>query len=166
MTIAGRPSARSSKVSRSIAEEVTLAAPFASAIAWHGTIMEADLAQSFAAEYERGVSDRLGAMIARGQSTTAAEYAAALEKAAGLKADLKGIFADYDAVLTPATLGTAPIGLESTGSPAFCTLWTLTGVPAVTVPLLKGGDGMPLGVQLVGAEGDDAGTPAYRPLAH
>jgi Asp-tRNA(Asn)/Glu-tRNA(Gln) amidotransferase A subunit family amidase len=38
----------------------------------------------------------------------------------------------------------------------FCTLWTLGGVPAVSLPLLKGQNGLPLGIQLVGRRGDDA----------
>jgi Asp-tRNA(Asn)/Glu-tRNA(Gln) amidotransferase A subunit family amidase len=38
----------------------------------------------------------------------------------------------------------------------FCTFWTLLGLPAITLPLLTGEDDMPLGVQLVGAPGDDA----------
>jgi Asp-tRNA(Asn)/Glu-tRNA(Gln) amidotransferase A subunit family amidase len=44
----------------------------------------------------------------------------------------------------------------ATGNPALNTLWTLAGLPAVSLPLLKGEDGMPLGVQLVGLAGDDA----------
>ncbi|MCH2520277.1 MAG: amidase family protein, partial [Dehalococcoidia bacterium] len=43
-----------------------------------------------------------------------------------------------------------------TGDPIFCTLWTLCGTPAVTLPLLEGADGLPIGVQLVGQRGDDA----------
>ena len=61
----------------------------------------------------------------------------------------------YDAILTPAAEGTAPAGLESTGEPTFCTLWTLLGLPAVSVPLLRGANGLPLGVQLVGARHGD-----------
>jgi Asp-tRNA(Asn)/Glu-tRNA(Gln) amidotransferase A subunit family amidase len=38
----------------------------------------------------------------------------------------------------------------------FCSLWSLTGVPAVTLPLLTGEAGLPLGLQLIGAPGDDA----------
>ena len=38
----------------------------------------------------------------------------------------------------------------------FCSLWTLTGLPALTLPLLTGEGGMPLGVQLIGERGDDA----------
>jgi Asp-tRNA(Asn)/Glu-tRNA(Gln) amidotransferase A subunit family amidase len=59
-------------------------------------------------------------------------------------------------VLTPAAPGEAPLGLEATGSPAFCTLWSLTGLPAVSLPILQGPNGLPLGCQLVGAAGDDA----------
>ena len=62
----------------------------------------------------------------------------------------------YDAILTAPAAGTAPLGLESTGSPAFCTLWTYAGMPAVTLPIMRGENGLPLGVQLVGRRGDDA----------
>jgi Asp-tRNA(Asn)/Glu-tRNA(Gln) amidotransferase A subunit family amidase len=44
----------------------------------------------------------------------------------------------------------------STGDPAFCSLWTLLGVPALSLPILEGEAGMPLGVQVVGPAGDDA----------
>ena len=51
--------------------------------------------------------------------------------------------------------GQAPQGLQSTGSAAFNVLWSLTGVPAITLPLLNGADGLPVGVQLIGPRGDD-----------
>src|SRR5439155_25893862 len=62
----------------------------------------------------------------------------------------------YDAIVTPAAAGTAPEGLGSTGDPAFCTLWTLCGMPALSVPLMEGANGLPLGVQLVGPRHGDA----------
>ena len=55
-----------------------------------------------------------------------------------------------------ATLGEAPVGLDSTGDPAFCTIWTMCGVPALNMPLLQGPNGLPLGAQLVSYRGDDA----------
>ena len=73
-----------------------------------------------------------------------------------LRDSLDPLFARYDMIVTPATTGQAPRGLSSTGSPTFCTIWTLLGMPAVTLPLLTGADGMPIGVQLVGRFGDDA----------
>ena len=69
---------------------------------------------------------------------------------------LDDIFDKYDVILTPATTGEAPIGVESTGSPIFCTIWTFCGAPAITLPLLQGSNGMPIGVQLVAPRGDDA----------
>ena len=62
----------------------------------------------------------------------------------------------YDAILTPPALGTAPKGLGATGDPVFCVLWTLLGMPAVTLPLMRGANGLPLGVQMVGRRNFDA----------
>ena len=49
-----------------------------------------------------------------------------------------------------------PRGLGATGDPVFCVLWTLLGLPAVTLPLMQGANGLPLGVQLVGRRNFDA----------
>jgi Asp-tRNA(Asn)/Glu-tRNA(Gln) amidotransferase A subunit family amidase len=121
--------------------------------------MEADFATSFATEYARGkemLTPTLRAMIERGQRTLAMDYRRAVEQVPGLVRALEGIFARYDAILTPATTGEAPAGLASTGNPIFCTIWTLCGAPAITLPLLRGPQGLPLGVQLVGRRHDDA----------
>jgi Asp-tRNA(Asn)/Glu-tRNA(Gln) amidotransferase A subunit family amidase len=140
-------------------EEVALPTAFDDAIEIHRTIMEADLAKSFAREYERGrgqLTPRLCEMIKRGQEIRAVAYNRAVERIPALNAALGELFGHYDAILTPAAPGEAPAGLGSTGSPVFCTTWTLCGVPALTLPLLTGASGMPIGVQLVGEKGDDA----------
>ncbi|PYM72064.1 MAG: hypothetical protein DME10_13950 [Candidatus Rokuibacteriota bacterium] len=46
--------------------------------------------------------------------------------------------------------------LDSTGDPAFCSLWTLCGMPAISVPLMQGENGLPLGLQMVGPRHGDA----------
>lgn len=125
----------------------------------HRRIMEADLALSFAKEYADG-KDQLSAvlrdMIERGQTVLATDYNAALARVADYEAELNEIFAAYDAIMTPSAAGEPPVGLDSTGSPAFCTIWTLCGTPALNLPILQGPNGMPLGVQLVSFKGDDA----------
>ena len=73
-----------------------------------------------------------------------------------LNAGLDQIWRRYDAILTPATPTPAPEGFASTGPAIFNGLWTFCGTPAVTLPLLEAGNGMPIGVQLVGRRGDDA----------
>lgn len=132
---------------------------FHEAVSLHRTIMEADLAKSFEQEYARGkkrLSHILQEMIERGQKVLAVEYNHALSQVPVLHHELDKVFEWHDAIITPAATGEAPVGWESTGSPVFCTLWTLCGMPAITLPLLKGSHGMPLGVQLVGGKGDDA----------
>jgi Asp-tRNA(Asn)/Glu-tRNA(Gln) amidotransferase A subunit family amidase len=139
--------------------DVDLPETFKAAHGLHGLIMSVDLARSFAREYERGrdqLSERLRGIIEDGRRALAIHYAGALALVPALRESLDPLFARYDMIVTPATTGKAPHGLESTGSPAFCTIWTLLGMPAVTLPLLTGADGMPIGVQLVGRFGDDA----------
>ncbi len=72
------------------------------------------------------------------------------------KQRLAQVFQDYDALLTLAAPGEAPVGLSSTGNAVFSAIWTLMGVPVVTLPVLEGENGMPIGVQLIGAGGADA----------
>lgn len=129
------------------------------ALEWHRTVMEADLAASFEQEYEAGreqLSDSLRSQIERGRQVLAIDYRRALARVPLLGEAFDGVFEAYDAILTPATTGTAPHGLASTGDPVFCTLWTLCGLPALSLPLLRGENGLPIGVQLVGNRGDDA----------
>ncbi len=141
-------------------EECRLPAAFKDAWKSHRTILEADIAKNFAREYAQGkdqLSESLRGQIERGRRVRAVEYNQALDQIPVLNAGLNELFdKGCEAILTPATAGTAPRGLDSTGSPAFCTLWTLCGMPAITLPLLQGANGLPLGVQLVGPRGGDA----------
>lgn len=141
------------------ADEVELPKVFNGAHEQHRIIMEADLARSFEREYLDGrekISAVLLEMIERGRKILAMDYNNAVSSVDPLYAGFDKIFEWHDAIITPATIGEAPMGLGATGSPMFCTIWTLCGMPAITLPLLQGENGMPLGVQLVGPRGDDA----------
>jgi Asp-tRNA(Asn)/Glu-tRNA(Gln) amidotransferase A subunit family amidase len=141
------------------AAEVELPEPFKDAVEWHRTIMAADIARNLAAEYDTG-KDKLSAtlqeMIEYGQKCLAVDYNRAVDRIPILNALLNQVFERYDAILTPAAVGEAPVGLGSTGNPIFCTIWTLCGMPAIACPILQGPNGMPIGAQLVGPRGDDA----------
>jgi Asp-tRNA(Asn)/Glu-tRNA(Gln) amidotransferase A subunit family amidase len=140
-------------------DELDLPEPFERAVELHGTIMKADLAKSFAGYYERGrdkLTDILKAMIEDGQKITAVDYNKAVDGREFLNDGLNGVFDRYDAIITPATVGEAPAGLGATGRPIFNSLWTYCGTPAITLPLMEGPNGLPLGVQLVSRRGDDA----------
>jgi Asp-tRNA(Asn)/Glu-tRNA(Gln) amidotransferase A subunit family amidase len=95
------------------------------------------------------LSDRLRGMIEEGAAIPAVDYIRALDGIARLNAGLNRLFERFDAIVTPAAAGEAPVG-QATGDPAFSTIWTYCGVPAITLPLLTGSNGMPIGVQLVG----------------
>jgi Asp-tRNA(Asn)/Glu-tRNA(Gln) amidotransferase A subunit family amidase len=139
--------------------EVELGASFARAYDLQRTIMEVEAAHNLHRDYERGgttLSAALRQLIERGRARTAVDYTGAVAGIAPLNHSLGSVFDEYDAILTPATPGEAPRGLETTGDPIFCALWTYLGVPAVTLPLLSSEAGMPIGVQLVGRRDGDA----------
>jgi len=139
--------------------EVELGASFARAVEMHRTIMEVEMAHNLHRDYEKG-GDRFSAvlrkLIERGRGHAAVDYAAAVAGIPSLNGALDPVFDEFDAILTPAAPGEAPHGLETTGNPIFCTIWTYLGTPAVTLPLLRSAAGMPLGVQLVGRRDGDA----------
>jgi Asp-tRNA(Asn)/Glu-tRNA(Gln) amidotransferase A subunit family amidase len=139
--------------------EVEIGQSFERSFDMHRTVMEVEMAHNLRRDFEQGgeaLSKVLRALIERGRKTLAVDYTQALAGSAQLSQALDGVFDEYDAILTPAAPGPAPRGLDSTGNPAFCTLWTYLGAPAVTLPLLASDNGLPMGVQLVGRHGNDA----------
>jgi Asp-tRNA(Asn)/Glu-tRNA(Gln) amidotransferase A subunit family amidase len=130
----------------------------AQALDWHRTIMESEMSASLDREFEQGrdrLSESLRTQLARGRQIPVLEYQRALARIPLLNSGFDEMFERCDAFITPSAAGTAPKGLDSTGDPAFCTLWTLCGMPALNLPLMQGTNGLPLGVQLVGARHSD-----------
>ena len=141
-------------------EELPLGEAAAQAWDCQKTIMEAEMAACLEEEWERGgdkLSPRLRELIERGRETKLVDYERARRAVPPLVAGFDELLSlRYEAILTPSAPGSAPKGLESTGDPAFCTLWTLCGMPAVNLPLMQDAAGMPIGVQLVGRRNFDA----------
>jgi len=141
------------------ASEVEIGESFERAIDMHRAIMEVEMAHNLYRDFEKGadqLSPILRQLIERGRTYKAIDYTRAVAGSAPLNESLDAVFDEYDAILTPAAPGEAPRGLDSTGNPVFCTMWTYLGTPAVTLPLLQSESGMPLGVQLVARRGNDA----------
>lgn len=139
-------------------EEINLTGLYEAAWDHHKIIMAVEMAHNLRADYERAgdqFSLELRSIMEDGLSRSATDYLAAKAYIDVLNEDLFELFANYDAILCPAAPGAAPKGLNSTGSPAFSTLWQLAGCPAISLPLLQNEAGMPIGVQLVGERGDD-----------
>ncbi len=139
--------------------EAALPNAFDEAAAIRERINFAEMAKCYFAHERRGRAQMSGVLcdaLDAGKAILARDYLAALDWPGVLNAGLAEIFARADAILTPATPSAAPEGLASTGSAIFNGLWTLCGLPAVTLPLLEAGNGLPMGVQLVGPAGEDA----------
>ncbi|MFC6596593.1 amidase family protein [Kitasatospora paranensis] len=102
------------------------------------------------------------AAIRHGREIDRADYTAALAAREEFRRRLADVTAEQgvDAWVTPAATGPAPLGLDSTGDAVMSLPWSLAGLPAVSLPAGALG-GLPLGLQLVGAEGADE-----RLLAH
>lgn len=102
------------------------------------------------------LSETLKPVITRARKITKTEYEDALVVKASAEAFFADFFVEFDAIIAPSAAGEAPKFGGGTGDPIFCTLWTLAGLPCVTLPLLVGETGLPIGVQLIGpAEKDD-----------
>ena len=122
------------------------------------TIMQFETVRAFAHErtqHSAELSPRFAQMLDAGMAIGADVYDRALGRAAEARAGLVTFFGSYDAILVPAAPGEAPRGLGSTGDPVFNRMWTLLGVPCVTLPIHWADNGLPTGVQLVGRIGDD-----------
>lgn len=130
------------------------------AAAWDAqrVIMATEMAHNLGVIVDKGgetISKAMRDLIADGRKVTATQYLAAVAAAEPLRQGLNQLFEqECTAIITPAAPGEAPKG-TATGNPAFCTLWTYVGLPAITVPLMTGAGGMPVGVQLIGPSGDD-----------
>jgi Asp-tRNA(Asn)/Glu-tRNA(Gln) amidotransferase A subunit family amidase len=141
------------------AQEVELPERFRSASDLHRAILSADMAHNLGdavAKAGETASRDLRDQLADGRKVTAVQYLAALKDARLFGVGLAEVFNMYDAIITPAAPGVAPLGLDAIGDPDFGALWTLIGLPALSLPILQGENELPLGVQLVGPGGDDA----------
>ncbi|MGH8670699.1 MAG: amidase family protein [Burkholderiales bacterium] len=138
-----------------------LDADFERAHAVHKTLMWAEGARSLSDlqdRYRDRLSAVLNALIDEGRLIGDVAYASALAQRSELQLGLARVLSGYHAIITPPASGEAPVGLSGTGDPSFCTIWTLCGVPALTLPCALSKNGLPLGLQVVGAYREDVHT--------
>jgi Asp-tRNA(Asn)/Glu-tRNA(Gln) amidotransferase A subunit family amidase len=93
--------------------------------------------------------------LATAEAMTLADYGAAIARRQRHREIHARLNARYDAAITLAAPGAAPVGLGSTGNPVFNVPASMLGIPAVALPLLSV-DGLPLGLQVAGFAGQDA----------
>lgn len=120
-------------------------------------LMEAELGAEFAHDDRGAMSPRLRGMLDYAARKSAVDYAAAdrLLDATVLKA--RRVFAGIDVLVLPTVAhGAQAVGAEERANDADLTSFaSLAGCPAVSLPMGTLPDGMPIGLQLVGAPGSD-----------
>jgi Asp-tRNA(Asn)/Glu-tRNA(Gln) amidotransferase A subunit family amidase len=61
---------------------------------------------------------------------------------------MDSLWEDYDVLLTPAATAEAPVGWDALAGANLYKMWTVLHVPAISLPVLAGPHGMPVGLQL------------------
>jgi Asp-tRNA(Asn)/Glu-tRNA(Gln) amidotransferase A subunit family amidase len=100
------------------------------------------------------IGSRIHGLLAEAAKLTAADYRNNLAARAQLRDKVARIAIDVDGFILPSASGPAPLGLEFTGKRTMLAPWSLIGGPAWSLPLLAVA-GLPFGVQVAGAPGDD-----------
>jgi Asp-tRNA(Asn)/Glu-tRNA(Gln) amidotransferase A subunit family amidase len=93
--------------------------------------------------------------VAAGKTLSAARYLDLDALADRLTQLADTLFDDCDALVTLSALGEATLLEEGPGSGVMSMPWSLCGLPTVSLPLLRGARGLPIGVQLIGRRGSD-----------
>jgi len=94
--------------------------------------------------------------LAAGAKIDYATWVAARKLGERGRAAVDATFSDIDVILTAPAPGEAPLGLQRTGNATFNLLWTYLWMPCVTLPYTRGPAGLPVGIQLVGRQHEDA----------
>ena len=139
-------------------EELDLGKDFEDAAKAHEIIMNGSIANSLINYYQADKSNLHPFTVKRieaGIPVSASDYVSAIEKAKKMEQILRQLFLKYDAIITPAAPGQAPRDLMNTGNAIFNGYWTMMGVPAISLPFLKGKDDLPIGIQFIANWSED-----------
>ena len=101
------------------------------------------------------MSTPLNAALDEGTAIPNADYEDAMRRRDGAIAAFAHWLSEFDALISPPATGAAPEGLDAPGDPACCTLWSLVGFPAISIPVGLAGNRLPVGMQIVAPTGAD-----------
>ncbi|MGH8619746.1 MAG: amidase [Burkholderiales bacterium] len=140
-------------------EDVELAPVIAGLFDEHNDVMGFESARALAWEFAHHfelLSTSLQPRLKQGWAVPRQTYDTVRTHARTGRREFGAMMEKYDFLLTPSAAGEAPGRLDTTGNSVFNRMWTLLGVPCVTLPCGRGPQGLPLGVQLVGAFDTDS----------
>jgi Asp-tRNA(Asn)/Glu-tRNA(Gln) amidotransferase A subunit family amidase len=122
----------------------------------HSRLVFAEMAQvhsEWFARYGSLYRPRTASAIREGQEVSVEELAVLRDSPTKLRDELEILMeqAGIDVWVCPSAPGPAPKGITSTGSPLMNLPWTHAGMPAISLPAGHAANGLPLGLQCVGA---------------
>lgn len=122
----------------------------------HATIYNKSLSYYFATEYSQAefVSPVMNKLIADGREISPEAFKKALGLQVGMIRDMDAYFKDFDVLISLSTAGEAPNrDIEELPDPSL--MWTLSHLPAVSVPQFASPSGLPFGFQIVARKYND-----------
>lgn len=115
----------------------------------------ADLHAEKLPQWGESVSKAFREYVAGGVAVSRDAYQEALGLRQQMIEQVAQVCEGVDAIITPPATGEAPLGLQFTGDASLCAIWTLCGMPALSIRSGTGPTGLPLGLQVVGARHAD-----------
>jgi Asp-tRNA(Asn)/Glu-tRNA(Gln) amidotransferase A subunit family amidase len=138
--------------------DAVLPPEFANAEEEHRVISCREFVHNFTREIEQHWNelseDLRNGKIKTGKAYSFERYRSAQESAARCRRGLGQAFDNYDVLLAPSAVGEAPIGWN-TGDSTLASIWSLMHTPTMNVPVFKGPNALPVGAQVIGANGAD-----------
>ena len=142
-----------------IVEEYELPDPFSGLHEAHADVLEAEGGASLLPEYLASyglLAPKLRDTVENARGVTPEKLLASYALADSCRPAFDKLFGrGLDVILTPSAPGEAPDGLHTTGNAVFNSMWTLLHVPCVAIPVGRGLNGLPVGIQLVGPRMSD-----------
>lgn len=124
----------------------------------HRIIYEKALSYYFSDEinnHSESVSSIFLEMTARGSKISTQKYHQGLRNQVDDTKLFDKIMENYDFLLCHSVAGEAPLIMQPEEPPDPCLIWTYLHAPAINIPLFKGPNQMPVGMQLVSSRYND-----------
>lgn len=138
-------------------EELNIDSKVDDAHEMHADIYNASLAYHLSEDFDANpddFSEELHARMDAGRRVTKSQYAIALDYQQRMSSAVDQEFGKYDLVVTVATSTPAPPrGEQPEVDPSL--IWTMAGIPTMSIPLGFSTEGLPIGVQLTASKYSD-----------
>lgn len=138
--------------------DYSLLAIFDEAHEIHERIYRRALAYYFDLEWNADVnlfSETMQQMIEGGRAVAPTQYQSDVAKQRELSKLIDWESKKFDVLIGLSTAGEAPLGLDGKDLPDHCLIWTMCGMPVLSLPMLTGKNGLPVGVQIVARRFND-----------